>query len=107
MFYSNEPFYLRKTMEEEKKNVVSAKEIEDKMEKVAEEKNVEDAPSFPALSAKDMAVGGYDISLCLGQGGDSSHSLSSESFHILCNVRCAICIVILICKHRLRTTGKS
>ena len=44
-------------MEEEKKNVVSAKEIEDKMEKkVAEEKNVEDAPSFPALSAKDMAV---------------------------------------------------
>lgn len=56
MFYSNEPFYLRKTMEEEKKNVVSAKEIEDKMEKVAEEKNVEDAPSFPALSAKDMAV---------------------------------------------------
>ena len=107
MFYSNEPFYLRKTMEEEKKNVVSAKEIEDKMEKVAEEKNVEDAPSFPALSAKDMAVGGYDIALCLGQGGDSSHSLSSESFHILCNVRCAICIVILICKHRLRTTGKS
>ena len=94
-------------MEEEKKNVVSAKEIEDKMEKVAEEKNVEDAPSFPALSAKDMAVGGYDISLYLGQGGDSSHSLSSESFHILCNVRCAICIVILICKHRLRTTGKS
>ena len=83
-------------MEEEKKNVVSAKEIEDKMEKVAEEKNVEDAPS-----------GGYDISLYLGQGGDSSHSLSSESFHILCNVRCAICIVILICKHRLRTTGKS
>ena len=107
MFYSNEPFYLRNTMEEEKKNVVSAKEIEDKMEKVAEEKNVEDAPSFPALSAKDMAVGGYAISSCLGQGGDSSHSLSSESFHILCNVRCAICIVILICKHRLRTTGKS
>ena len=77
-------------MEEEKKNVVSAKEIEDKMEKVAEEKNVEDAPSFPALSAKDMAVGDCDIFSCLGQGGDSSHSLSSESFHILCNVRCAI-----------------
>lgn len=43
-------------MEEENKNVVSAKEIEDKMEKVEEEKIVESAPSFPALSAKDMAV---------------------------------------------------
>lgn len=94
-------------MEEEKKNVVSAKEIEDKMEKVAEEKNVEDAPSFPALSAKDMAVGGDCNVYLLGQGGDSSHSLSSKSIHILINVHCTTCIVILIYKHRLRTTGKS
>ena len=94
-------------MEEEKKNVVSAKEIEDKMEKVAEEKNVEDAPSFPALSAKDMAVGGDCNVYLLGQGGDSSHSLSSKSIHILINVHCTTCIVILIYKHRSRTTGKS
>ena len=43
-------------MEEENKNVVSAKEIDDKMEKVEDEQRGESAPSFPALSAKDMAV---------------------------------------------------
>lgn len=43
-------------MEEEKKNVVSAKEIEANVDNVPEEKKQDDAPSFPALSARDMAV---------------------------------------------------
>ena len=43
-------------MEEEKKNVVSTQEIEDQVvEKKSEEKG-EEGPSFPALSAQDMAV---------------------------------------------------
>lgn len=47
-------------MEEEKKNVVSTQEIEEQVvEKKSEEKG-EEGPSFPALSAQDMA-GGEEI----------------------------------------------
>lgn len=43
-------------METENKNVVSAAEIEEKVEKVEEEKNNTEEPSFAPLSAQDLAV---------------------------------------------------
>lgn len=43
-------------MEVDKKNTVSVKEIEEKVEEKKVEEKKEDAPHFPALSAQDMAV---------------------------------------------------
>ena len=70
-------------MDVEKTNTVSAKEIDENVADKTEKENAVEGPKFPALSAQDMAVGRCAVMRFVGQRGDTSHSLSSKSIHIL------------------------